>query len=86
MLRQATVKGPDIDVTASGPIALDAAGQSNVKYHVAATDLVCFLRRRRVGRHCRGGHDPPHGPHDARLPESNHVVHRFLSKWCALHG
>jgi autotransporter translocation and assembly factor TamB len=39
MLRQATVKGPDIDVTASGPIALDAAGQSNVKYHVAATNL-----------------------------------------------
>jgi autotransporter translocation and assembly factor TamB len=39
VLRQATVKGPDIDVQASGPIALDDAGQSNVKYHVAATNL-----------------------------------------------
>ena len=39
LLRQATVKGPDIDVQASGPIALDETGQSNVKYHVAATNL-----------------------------------------------
>lgn len=39
VLRQATVKGADIDVTASGPIALDESGQSNVKYHVAATNL-----------------------------------------------
>ena len=38
-LRQATVKSPDLDVTASGPIALDQAGQTNVKYHVAATNL-----------------------------------------------
>lgn len=38
-LRQATVKGPDIDVTASGPIALDQTGQSNLKYHVSATNL-----------------------------------------------
>jgi autotransporter translocation and assembly factor TamB len=38
-LRQATLKGPDIDVTASGPIALDQGGQTNVKYHVAATNL-----------------------------------------------
>jgi translocation and assembly module TamB len=38
-LRQATVKGPDIQVTASGPIALDQNGQSNVKYHIAATNL-----------------------------------------------
>ena len=38
-LRQATVKGPDIDVTASGPIALDQTGQTNLKYHVAATNL-----------------------------------------------
>jgi autotransporter translocation and assembly factor TamB len=38
-LRQATIKGPDFDVQASGPIALDRTGQSNVKYHVAATDL-----------------------------------------------
>ena len=38
-LRQATVKGPDFDVQASGPIALDRTGQSNVKYHVAATSL-----------------------------------------------
>ena len=38
-LRQATVKGPGIEVQASGPIALDQTGQSNVTYHVAATDL-----------------------------------------------
>lgn len=38
-LRQMTLKGPDIDVTASGPIALDQTGQSNVTYHVAATNL-----------------------------------------------
>ncbi|HYT75639.1 MAG TPA: hypothetical protein VEL79_12870, partial [Vicinamibacterales bacterium] len=38
-LRQATVKGPDLDVQASGPIALDESGQSNVKYHVGATNL-----------------------------------------------
>ena len=38
-LRQATVKGPDIDVTASGAIALDQTGQSSLKYHVAATSL-----------------------------------------------
>jgi len=38
-LRQATVKGPDIEVQASGPIALDDSGQTNVKYHVAATNL-----------------------------------------------
>jgi autotransporter translocation and assembly factor TamB len=38
-LRQASIKGPDIEVTASGPIALDQAGQSNVKYHVVATNL-----------------------------------------------
>jgi autotransporter translocation and assembly factor TamB len=38
-VRQATVKGPDIDVQASGPIALDQTGQSNVKYHVDTTNL-----------------------------------------------
>jgi autotransporter translocation and assembly factor TamB len=38
-LRQATVKGPGIAVQASGPIALDQSGQTNVSYHVAATDL-----------------------------------------------
>lgn len=38
-LRQLTLKGPDIEVTASGPIALDQTGQSNVTYHVAATNL-----------------------------------------------
>ena len=38
-LRQATVKGPDVDVRASGPIALDGTGQSNVKYHAEATNL-----------------------------------------------
>ena len=41
-LRQAIVKGPAIDVQASGPIALDQHGQSNVKYHVAATDLAAL--------------------------------------------
>lgn len=39
VLRQATLKGPDIAVTASGPIALDQTGESNLKYHVAATNL-----------------------------------------------
>ena len=38
-LRQATVKGPDIDLTASGPIALDENGQSNVRLHAVMTDL-----------------------------------------------
>ncbi|HMC02564.1 MAG TPA: translocation/assembly module TamB domain-containing protein, partial [Cellulomonadaceae bacterium] len=38
-LRQATMKGPDLDLKASGPIALDQSGQSNVTYHVAATNL-----------------------------------------------
>lgn len=38
-LRQATIKGPELDVQASGPIALDRTGQSNVKYHVAAANL-----------------------------------------------
>jgi autotransporter translocation and assembly factor TamB len=38
-LRQATVKGPDLEASASGPIALDQSGQSNVTYHVAATNL-----------------------------------------------
>jgi autotransporter translocation and assembly factor TamB len=38
-LRQATLKGPDLDVQASGPIALDESGQSNVKYHVVSTNL-----------------------------------------------
>jgi autotransporter translocation and assembly factor TamB len=38
-LRQATLKGPDIDLQASGAVALDQAGQSNVKYHVATTNL-----------------------------------------------
>src|SRR5258708_14750118 len=38
-LRQATVKGPDLEVQASGPIALDQTGQSNVKYHVVSTSL-----------------------------------------------
>lgn len=38
-LRQATVTGPDVDITASGPIALDQAGQSNVKLHAELTNL-----------------------------------------------
>ncbi|HET7695760.1 MAG TPA: translocation/assembly module TamB domain-containing protein [Vicinamibacterales bacterium] len=38
-LRQASVKGPDIEVTASGPIALDQNGQSNLQYHVSAANL-----------------------------------------------
>ena len=38
-LRQATIHGPDVDVQASGPIALDESGRSNVTYHVTATDV-----------------------------------------------
>lgn len=38
-LRQLTVKGPDLDVTASGAVALDQTGSSNVKYHVVDTNL-----------------------------------------------
>ena len=38
-LRQLNLKGPDLEVTASGPIALDKTGQSNLTYHVAATNL-----------------------------------------------
>jgi autotransporter translocation and assembly factor TamB len=38
-LRQATVKGPDVEVQASGPIDLGDTGASNVKYHVVATDI-----------------------------------------------
>lgn len=38
-LAQASVKGPDLQFNASGPIALDANGQSNLKYHVDATNL-----------------------------------------------
>ena len=38
-LRQATIKGPDLDVQASGPIALGRNGSSNIKYHVVATNL-----------------------------------------------
>jgi translocation and assembly module TamB len=38
-LRQLTVKGPDVDAQASGTIALDQTGQSNLKYRVAATNL-----------------------------------------------
>ena len=38
-IRQLTLKGPDIEMTASGPIALDRTGQSNLTYHVAATNL-----------------------------------------------
>jgi autotransporter translocation and assembly factor TamB len=38
-IRQASVKGPDLDVTASGPIALDESGQTNVTLHAAATNL-----------------------------------------------
>jgi autotransporter translocation and assembly factor TamB len=38
-LQQASIKGPDLQLEASGPIALDSAGQSNLKYHVEATNL-----------------------------------------------
>ena len=44
-LRQATVKGPDIEVQASGPIALDETGSTNLKYHVVATDLATIGKR-----------------------------------------
>ncbi|HEY2431973.1 MAG TPA: translocation/assembly module TamB domain-containing protein [Vicinamibacterales bacterium] len=42
VLRRATVKASDLDVTASGPIVLDESGQTNVKYHVAASDLAAL--------------------------------------------
>lgn len=38
-ITSASVKGPDLAVTLSGPIALDTTGQSNLKYHVDATNL-----------------------------------------------
>jgi autotransporter translocation and assembly factor TamB len=38
-LRQATIKGPDLEVQASGAIALDRTGQSNLTYHVVSADL-----------------------------------------------
>jgi autotransporter translocation and assembly factor TamB len=38
-LRQATIKGPDLELQASGPIALDSAGHTNLTFHIAATDL-----------------------------------------------
>lgn len=38
-LQQASIKGPDLQLDASGPIALDSTGQSNLKYHVDATNL-----------------------------------------------
>jgi autotransporter translocation and assembly factor TamB len=43
-LRQATVTGPDLQIQASGPIALDDAGASNLKYHIVATDLSDLAR------------------------------------------
>src|SRR4029453_5608942 len=33
------VKGPDLTLTASGPLALDRSSKSHVKYHVDATNL-----------------------------------------------
>jgi hypothetical protein len=47
-LRQAAIKGPDIEVQASGPIALDQRNSSNVKYHVIATNLAQLARLARV--------------------------------------
>lgn len=38
-ITNASVKGPDLEVAVSGPIALDTTGQSNLKYHVEATNL-----------------------------------------------
>jgi hypothetical protein len=38
-LRQLAVKGPNLDVQASGPVALGDTGSSNVKFHAAASDL-----------------------------------------------
>ncbi len=38
-LRQATLKGAGIELTASGPVALDKAGQTNVSYHGVISDL-----------------------------------------------
>ena len=44
-LRKATVKGPNIEVQASGPIALDNTGSTNLKYHVGATDIAPIGKR-----------------------------------------
>jgi autotransporter translocation and assembly factor TamB len=44
-LRQATVKGPDLEVQASGPIALDSSGTTNLKYHISATNLASLGAR-----------------------------------------
>jgi autotransporter translocation and assembly factor TamB len=38
-LRQATIKGAGVELKASGPIALDTAGQTNVAYHAVIGDL-----------------------------------------------
>jgi autotransporter translocation and assembly factor TamB len=38
-LRQAVIKGPDVDVQAAGTIALDRSSASNLKYHVTSTNL-----------------------------------------------
>jgi len=44
-LRQATLKGPAVDVEASGPIALDNAGNTDLKFKVVATDLTPIGQR-----------------------------------------
>ena len=44
-LTHATVTGPDVDVQASGEIALDGVGHSDVKYHIAAKDLAMLGKR-----------------------------------------
>jgi autotransporter translocation and assembly factor TamB len=41
-LRQATIKGANVDVQASGPIALDDSGSTNLKFHVGAPDLAAI--------------------------------------------
>jgi autotransporter translocation and assembly factor TamB len=41
-LRQAKIMGRDLDVQASGPIALDEAGSTNVKFHLGSTDLAAL--------------------------------------------
>jgi uncharacterized protein involved in outer membrane biogenesis len=38
-LQKAQVKGPDITLDASGRLALDRTSQSNLKYHIASSDI-----------------------------------------------
>lgn len=43
-LQQLTVKSADVSLQASGPIALDRSGASNLAYHVEASDLAALAK------------------------------------------